>query len=358
MRTIGLLLTRMIALRFVAILIGMSVFVLTLDTLGNMDAILAYNNDDYLSLLRYAGLRFPQVASTFWTMSLLLATLLTLVELGWRNETVALWAAGVSPLQIMMMLLPLGILLGAGQFLINDRAVPRTAKILREWGVGDYSSKKLKMGERDPLWMRAGNDIMRAERADARATELEGVTIFRRDADGLLIEQIIAREAKLRNDRWLLKDILIYSRDNVPPSRLAVLIYSGNLKFAAAGARSGDPEEMSVADLNYFVANQGFGIRPAHVYRAWRHKRISLLLAAWLMMAVCVPLAARYRRGGAAGYLFGTGVAIGFAFFIFDGVSMTIGEMGLTPPWMAAWTPLAALALLTAALAARAETVS
>ena len=358
MKTIGLMLTKMVFARFLAILLGMTLFVLMLDALSNMDSILAYNNDDYTALLRYAGLRFPQVVSTFWNMSLLLAVLLTLVELAWRDEMVALWAAGISPFQIMLMLLPLGVVLGIGQFAINDRAVPATAKVLREWGVGDYANKRLQMGERDPIWMRAGNDIMRAEKANAKATRLEGVTIFRRDRDGLLIEQIIARSARQENGRWLLRDVLIYSRDNVAPGRVAAMVYSGNLRFAAAGARSGDPEEMSLADLRYFVVNQGFGIRPAFVYEAWWHKRISLVLAAWLMMAVCVPLAARYRRGGAVGYMFGAGVSIGFAYFIFDGISMTIGEMGLAPPWAAAWIPVAALALLTAALAMRAETVS
>jgi len=358
MKTLGLLLTRMIVARFVAILLGIVLFVLMLDALGNMDSILSYNDGDYMALLRYAALRFPQVTSTFWTLSLLLAVLLTLLELGWRNEMVAIWAAGISPMQIVMALMPLGLVLGAIQFIINDRAVPMTSSVLREWGVGDYSNKKLQVGENDPLWMRAGNDIMRAASANARATRLQGVTIFRRDAKGLLLEQIIARAAILKNGRWLLEDIYIYSRDNVRPARLKTMIYSGNLKFATAGARSGDPEEMSLADLSYFVANQGFGIRPAYVYRTWWHKRITLLLAAWLVIAVCIPLAARYRRGGAIGYMFGTGVAIGFAYFIFSGLSITIGEMGLVPPWMAAWIPLIALGLLTSALMLKAETVS
>ena len=94
------------------------------------------------------------------------------------------------------------------------------------------------------------------------------------------------------------------------------------------------------------------------VYKTWWHKRITLLFTAWLMIAVCIPLAARFRRGGAVGYMFGAGVAIGFAYFIFDGISATIGEMGLAPPWMAAWMPVIALALLAAAMTLKAESVS
>ena len=65
---------------------------------------------------------------------------------------------------------------------------------MREWGIGDYGEKKLKVGgERDPIWMRAGRDILRAGSANAQATELEDVIIFRRDDDGLLREQIMAK---------------------------------------------------------------------------------------------------------------------------------------------------------------------
>jgi len=358
MKTIGFMLTRMIVSRFVVILLGIVLIVLMLDTLGNMDSILEYNNGDYMSLPRYAALRFPQVTSTFWTLSLLLAVLLTLLEMSWRNEIVAIWAAGVSPLQIVLALLPLGIVLGGGQFLINDRVVPVTASVLREWGVGDYDNGKQHLGEKDPLWMRAGNDIMRIESSNSDVTRLRGVTIFRRDRKGLLLEQIVAREAIQGSGRMVLRDVYIYTRDNVRPERLDTLVYSGDLKFATKGARSGEPQEMSIGDLSYFVTNQGFGIRPVHVYKTWWHKRISLLLGAWLVMAVCIPLASRYRRGGAVGYLFGAGVAIGFAYFIFSGLSITIGEMGLVPAWMAAWMPLILLGLLTSFLLVRAETVT
>ena len=353
------LLTKMVVSRFVAVLLGLTLFALMLDVLSNVDAILEYRNNEYTALAHYAALRFPQVVSTFWPLSLLLAVLLMLVELSWRNELVALWAAGLSPLRMIVMLLPLGLALGAANFLIDDRLTPLTAQELRQWGIGDYARKKrLQLGERDPMWMRAGRDIVRAEKINADMTEIDGMTIFRRDADGLLLEQIIAESAQLREGRWILRRVLVYNRDGTEPERLDVLVYSGNLRIAAAGARSGEPQEMSLASLQYFIANEGFGIRPVFVYEVWWHKRLSLLIAAWLVIAVCIPLSARYRRGGAVGYMFGAGIFIGFAFFIFDGISMTMGEMGLVPPWMAVWIPLIVLGLVAAALLLRAESVS
>ena len=122
------------------------------------------------------------------------------------------------------------------------------------------------------------------------------------------------------------------------------------MKPAAAGARSGDPEEMSIGDLDYFIENAGFGIRPIWVYQTWWHKRICLFVAALVMIAICVPLAARFRRGGGIGTLFAVGVGLGFLFFVVDGISLTMGELGFVAPWMAAWVPLLGFGAMATAL--------
>jgi lipopolysaccharide export system permease protein len=357
-KTLTWMLTRMVMMRFLAIALGISIFVITLDVFTYVDDILELHNDDLSALGEYALLRFPGVLSTFLPMSVLLALLLTLVEMSYRSETTALWATGTSPVKVMIMLLPLGALLGGVNFLVNDQAVPRAAPTLHAWGIGDYGKKQLSIGEKDPIWMRAGNDILRAADSNAQSTLLEDVVIFRRDANGLLLEQVMAEKAQMVQGRWELSNAVIYYRENILPNRVDKLIYSGSMRPAAAGARSGDPEEMSLSDLDYFIINSGFGIRPAHVYETWWHKRVSLLASAFLMIALCVPLAVRFRRGGGISMLFGIGVALGFAFFIFDGISLTIGELGIVPAWMAAWAPVLVFAGLAATLTLRAETVT
>jgi len=228
---------------------------------------------------------------------------------------------------------------------------------LREWGIGDYGKEKLKVGEKDPIWLRSGTDITRAGSANAESTLLKDVIIFRRDADGLLREQIFAEEAALADGRWLLRNAVVYYRGNQAPNRMDSLVYSGDMKPASAGARSGDPESMSIADLGYFIDNQGFGIRPVWVYQTWWHKRLSLFFSALLMIALCIPLATRFRRGGGLGLLFVAGVGLGFFYFVIDGIALTIGELGFVAPWLAAWLPVAGFGALAIALTLRAETV-
>ena len=357
MKIIGWMLTRMILTRFLGILFGISIFVLTLEVVSYSKEILALDRGHSSIMFRYILMRSPATLATFLQMSMLLALLLTLTELSYRNETSAIWAAGGSPLRLIIMLLPVAFVTGGLNFLLSDQAVPATAPQLKEWGIADYGEKKLKLGERDPIWMRSGPDILRASSSNADATVLQDVIIFRRDPNGILREQIVANQADLNGDRWDLKNVIVYYRENLAPNRLDSMIYSGAMKPAATGARSGDPEEMTFSDLNYFIATSGFGSRPVWVYETWWQKRLSLFFATLVMIALCVPLATRFRRGGGIGMLFGVGVGLGFLFFMVDGIALTMGELGFVKPWMAAWLPVLSFGALAAALGFRMERV-
>jgi lipopolysaccharide export system permease protein len=357
MKIFALMLTRMIIARFLAILLGIAIFVLTLEVVAYAKEILALRQNSYSIIPLYILMRAPATLATFLPLSLLLSVLLVITELSYRNEFAALWAAGLSPKRLIVLLMPLAVIVGGIHFMLSDQAVPAAAPMLRSWGIADYSDKKLKVGERDPIWMRSGSDILRAASANADSTELQDVIIFRRDPDGILREQIVARTAVHEGDRWNLTDVVVYYRQNLPPSKLDRLVYSGTMRPAAAGARSGDPEEMSAVDLAYFIDNAGFGIRPAWVYQSWWHKRIATVFTALVMIALCIPLSTRFRRGGGMGILFAAGVGLGFLFFIVDGIALTMGELGFVTPWLAAWLPIVSFGALSAVLVLRTEKV-
>ncbi len=354
---IAWLLTKMLLMRFIVIFLGITAFVLTLDLITYADDILKLNDESLNSLTTYVALRSPGIMSQFVSISVLIAALLMLTEISRHSELVAIWSTGISQFRVIFALLPVACALGLVHFLLVDRAVPMAAPQLNEWGIGDYSEKQLSVGAGDPIWMRAGDDILRAAKSNKQATELEDVTIFRRDKQGIVTEEIVAKKAVLASGRWILTDIAIFYRSNDPPMRIPSLIYSGPLKPAAAGTRSGDPVEMSLSTISYFITNSGFGIRPVHVYRTWRHKRLGTLISSVLMILIAVPLAGRFQRGGGLGLMFATGIAMGFGFFIFEGISLTMGELGILPPWFAAWAPMLVFATAASAVAFKHESL-
>lgn len=357
MRILGWLLSKMLLMRFAMILFGIVVFVLSLDIITYADKILTIKPGIFNAISTYALMRAPELIGSFMIIALLLATLMTLSDVSRHSELVAIWNAGVSQIRLVMLLMPMAICLGIGHFLIVDQAAPRASPILHDWAIGDYSQKKLKISGNDPLWMQSGRDILRAERGNTDATHLKEVIIFKRDKQGILTEQIMAKQADLIKGRWVLSDAVIYYRSDQPPDRVKSLVYSGTMRPAITGARSGDPEEMSLVALSYFIKNAGFGIRPKHVYSTWFNKRLTSFFTSILMILIAVPLAHKFRRGGGLGILFMVGVAAGFAFFIFDGIALTMGELGILPPWFAAWAPIVIFTAASGTLMVRQETL-
>jgi lipopolysaccharide export system permease protein len=357
MKIIVWMLSRMILTRFLCVLLAITLFVLTLEIVAYTKEILALDPNTFLAVGQYMVVRSASFIATFLPMSLLLAMLITMSELSYRNELTALWATGVSPLRLVAMLVPVALVASALHFTMSNQAVPASATVLKSWGIGDYKARNNELTTADPIWMRAGNDILRAARVNQTATKLDDVIIFRRNADGILESQILAKTATLQNGKWTLSDAIIYARTTELPRTIPSLVYDGAITPAAFGARSGDPEEMNLSSLSYYVANAGFGIRPAWVYETWWHKRMTLLLIPIVMIALCVPLATKFRRGGGIGIFFAVGVSLGFLFFIIDGVSVSLGELGFVPPWLAAWTPVLTFGALALSMGLRTEKV-
>ncbi|MDE2384608.1 MAG: LptF/LptG family permease [Alphaproteobacteria bacterium] len=355
MSLIARLLTRMVLIRLGVILFGLCAFVVTLEIVSFLTDILRLNANPLLAVITYALARLPGVISLFLPTSMLLALLLVMTELSYRNELTAIWATGISPSRLIVKLLPLALIVGTFHFVVMDRGVPAAAPALRSWGIGDYATRKFDTAANDPVWIRSGNDIMRAERVSSEGDTLFNVIIFRREPAGQLQSQIFAESALQKDGNWLLNNVTTYYASGEQPSHLAQMVYQGPMRLASNKVAA--PEEMTLAELSTFIANDGFGVRPVHVYKTWWQKRLTPPFIAVVMLILCVPLGTSFRRGGGLGLIFAAGVALGFVYFIADGVAMTLGEQGTISPWMAAWGPLIVFAAIAVALMARTDHV-
>lgn len=357
MKVISWMITRMVLVRFFTILLSVAIFVLSLEVVGYSGEIFALRPGDFSIVPDYMLTRAPVTLAAFLPLSTLLALLLTVTELSYRNELTAIWGAGVSPLRMVIMLLPLAFFIGALQFSLVDYAIPQVTPKLHKWGVGDYNASKLRVTERSTIWMRAGPDVVRVAWASADSTKLKDIIIFRRDENGALTEQIYAESAFFEDGHWKLENTDTYYPEKLAPTHLDTMIYADSIRPAAAGTRSGEPEELSLQDIGFFIDNNGFGLKPVWVYQTAWNKRLAQLFSGLVMIAMCIPLAVRFRRGGGMGGLFAAGVMFGFLYFVIDGLSATLGELGFIQPWLAAWFPLVAFSTFAASLTLRMERV-
>src|SRR5690625_554192 len=82
---------------------------------------------------------------------------------------------------------------------------------------------------------------------------------------------------------------------------------------------------------------------------------ISQFFIAPLILCLAFALGQAWRRTGELTRLTLGGLTLGFAFFIINGTSVALGEVGFLPPVLAAWAPPLLLASLVAHLLLKPE---
>ena len=197
--------------------------------------------------------------------------------------------------------------------------------------------------------MRRGAEILRIHKIDLRRRELQGVTIFQRDADGNLLAKIEAARAVPEGGSWMLHDAVRSQVGSAIAEVAARMPWSGDLAPADLELLATNPEEMPLIDL---LRGQASGPRPASGVPlsdlAERAPASPVTTAMLLFLTVAL---ARPPRGRAAqGMLIAVGIGIGFLLWTFDGIVLNFGDLGLLPPLLAAWTPVPVIAAIAGSI--------
>lgn len=338
MSTIGRYVARLLLARFGVLLLGLAALMMLLEFLADSDQLIAGSDHVAWSLLLYTVLRLPGIVAELIPVAALLGGLLTFAELARHSELAAIYAAGLSKAGLALAVLPVAALIGGAQLVIEDQAQPVAVKELRAWGVGDYNDAA---GE---VWLRRGADIIRVREIDAEQGELGGVTIFRRDALGNFIGKIEAVRARAEGGAWTLLEV---TRSTVGSSTVvteARAVWSGALDPADLGSLVTSPRELPLSQLVRHVRNPELGSQPAFRYRVWLHERLASPVTTVMLILLTVALANPPRGRASQGLLIVIGLGFGFLLWTFDGLVLSFGDLGLIPPMLAAWTPVALIA--------------
>ncbi|HSA82780.1 MAG TPA: LptF/LptG family permease [Geminicoccaceae bacterium] len=338
---------RMLLARTLILLAGLAALMVVLAFLADGDQVLAASDGVWLPMLRYTVLRLPEILAQMLPITAVLAGLLTFAELVRHSELTAMHAAGVSKPRLAAAVLPVALLIALVQFVIEDQAVPAAIGALRAWGIGDYGSA----GDAPAVsWLRHRDDIVRIQRLDAASGELGGVTIFRRDPEGNLIAEIEAASASYEGGAWQLRDVTRSWVGTGAVDHEARLSWAGDLEPALLAAVIAHPRETPLRQLMQVNQAPGLGTQPSYRYKLWLQERLAAPATTVAMILVVVALARPPGGRSPQGWLIGMGVAVGFLCWTFDGLVLAIGDLGLVPPALAAWTPLLVFATIAASV--------
>ena len=342
--TISRYLSRLYLMRFGFLLLGLALLVMFLDFLADGDDVLEVAGGAVMTILRYTMLRLPEIVAELIPITAMLAGFLTFAGLARYRELTALLGVGVSKFSLAAAILPAALLVATMQFAIEDQALPRAVGELRAWGVGDYATED---GGR-PTWIRQGTDIVRIGRFDRAADGLEGVTIFRRDQAGNLLERIEAERAVYRDGEWILQGVMRAMPSEPSTLETASLGWPQGLSLDVLLSAATHPKESTLWDLISVSGRDDLGTQPGYRYKLWLHERLAGPVTTMVLIILTVALAQPFESRTGRGLLLAIWLAVGFVAWTFDGLVLTFGEIGLLPPILAAWAPPAVFAAVAA----------
>ena len=343
-------LTRLILIRFALLLFGMTAFLLGLDLMVNANRVMEGESAPLAALLRYSLLRLPMVVSDLIKIAALLAGLLSLMSLIRSSELTAIWNSGVSQFGLLLRLFPLFVFLGGLQFVVDDQIVPGRVSELQEWGVVQGLGKRDRNSSREVLWIHVGNDIVRVPSTNIDAQRLRDFILFKRDETGSLTAQLNVGEARYRNGAWQLMDITIRRASGGAVEHEAERDWPIQLDIASMQHLLVHPRNLPFSQIRRFTSGDGQGTWAPYLYETWLYERLINCLAPFLMLFLSVVLAQQSQRAGHIEFLLLGGIVIGFSFFIFSGVTIAMGEVGLLPPLLASSAPFLVFAAVAASV--------
>ncbi len=342
-RTLTLYLAKLFVVRILAVLVMLVLVLLALDLLSATGKILAAEGNGQAEILRYAGLRLPQLISRFLPYSVLLATLITLVTLNQNSEVVAMKAAGLSAHQVLAPLLLTAALVSLLSFGFNERIVTRANATLKAWERAEYGPipEVQGSGVRSNIYLTDGDNILSAATltGTGRDIVLTGVTWYARTPGGIIREQVRSGRATFAAPGWRLEDAVTFDVAGAIAARSPALVVGKDLLPEQIMLQSVDVDGQSFWELSDSIdAYEAAGRNTDEMRAKWWH-RLSGPLSALLMPLLGSIAAFGLARSGQLFVRAIIGMALGFAYFVVDNAALAMGSFGGYPPLLAAWAP-------------------
>ncbi len=329
---------------------------------------------DLLENLRFAGkvgqnfayateltlLRTPSMTQAMLPFVFLFGALWMFSQLNRRSELAVMRSAGLS---IWRLIGPAAFLAAVTGFIaivfidpMSSRMMAYADKMKLETR-GQRSSLVRVFG--DGIWLRQRDAdellLINAGSFDAERGALERVTIWRLSSDAAFKERIDAPEATLSGRTIELKDARMKAVGDRFSQRTP--LYSVPTKLTLADLRESvpSPESMSIWDLPRFILLAEAAGLPTIRYNIRFHDLCSTPLKLTAMVLIAAIFSLGPMRSGGTPRLILAAVGCGFLLYILSEVSTALGESGIAPAPLAAWTPALVASIVALSLLIRHE---
>ncbi len=344
-----LYLNRVVSVRVAAATTAVILFALLLDLMDASDDLIGRDGGALANVAGYVVLRFPSLLTEILPFAALLGALFAAAELMRNGELTIFWASGISPLGIILRLLPICLFVLGIKLATDDFLVPDTVNELRTWNVGFFrGGLEGLVGEH--VWIDHGGRFIRLPRLAPDQQEAEDVLILTRDEAGNLVERLSADRVVFTPGAWQLFEV---ERGRVGEGRFVrepVSTFENTIDVDRIRTVARPPQELSLVDLVDVIRNDGYGVVTTQGHVTAIYHRLFGSALPMLMIMLTFAFARRVTREGGIAVLFLKGIATGFSFVILSGLTLALAEAGFIGPLVATAGPILLLAALVVLL--------
>ncbi|MBO6181496.1 LptF/LptG family permease [bacterium] len=295
-------------------------------------------------------LNLPAVIVMSIPMGVLLSTVMVLNKLSLASEITVMRSCGISLNRIAKPIFIFSIIMALLTFAINESVAPvmrKTSKDLALWSLGQ---KHVPDGKENFVFKELGSGsylkrLFYVGKSTGRT--LYNVTVLD-NSKPETIQVLQAREGKTSPEGWIFDKGAIYTIDVNGQVLNTTLFDTSTVQFGLDLSKAMDEDvadEMNFTKLTKYLNKKDLTDEDKRALTVQLYDKLALPLATIVFVLLGVPLAitpprVRYNRG----FLFT--ILIIFAFYVLRALSISMGEAGTIPPYLAAWVPDATLAFL------------
>lgn len=337
-------LRQLLGLWVLAVLIALGGLLQVLDLLDATTEIMS-RGAGVTGVAHYIVMRSPTILLQALPLAALIGAVFAFSALANQHEVVALRAAGVPFRRVVLLLLPTVLLIAVSQWTLAEVVVPHSQRALTAWWAALPPSKDANP-DTELLWFKSGGAVIGITHALPDGRQMEGVRIFRRDAEGHLQSRLLASRATYAKGRWTLHDAV---ETNFTKKQTAAM--QPSLAWDTA-LRPSDVLRLLAAEpyvsgglAALVLTGANPGIKTPAFYRTRVQKTLADPIIALVMLLLATPVAVALTRGarGAPALI---SLGSGLLFLLVHGLCAALGEAGLLTPFTAAWVAPAGFALL------------
>lgn len=349
-----------------ALSLGVIVGILILQNMYDSLPDLLEANATASQILFYYSLSLPTYLPAILPVAFLVSLLFSLGSLHRNNEIVAMRACGSSLLRISRSLWVAGLLLSVLLLYLTALVVPKTVEQARTFFENlEYASAESgEEADRRAMLYNLGFDNRKdgrlwfMNRFNERAWLGLGVNVHTRDADGVELNRIAAREAYFDDTQghWVFLDgrELLLDPETGDPLRSLPFEKKTFEDFnedpnLMLGLHK-EPKELSLFELSRIIEAVPPEENPAiHAYEVRYFSLLAAPFSCLVVVGIAVPFAV---AGVRTSPMIGVSKCLGFfaIFYVLISVAAILGERQLIPTVLAAWLPNIVMLLLAVQL--------